>query len=81
MVTASWECVTTVRSPLGLCLTFCVCLGLSFVHALVQLALAQRHEGLAYQQQQQGKHKCSVNLFSHFMPLIPIHELNVIDFA
>ena len=58
MVTASWECVTPVRSPLGLCRTFCVCLGLSFVHVLVHLALAQRDQRLAYQQQEREHEVC-----------------------
>lgn len=52
MVTASWECVTPVRPPLGLCRTLGVGLGLSLVHALVHLALAQSDQRLAYQQQQ-----------------------------
>lgn len=52
MVTASWECVTPVRPPLGLCRTLGVGLGLSLVHALANLALANRDYGLPYQQQQ-----------------------------
>ena len=38
------------------------------VHALANLALAQRHDGLAYQKQQ-GKHECGV-YGVHCLPLI-----------
>jgi len=41
-----------VLSPLGLGCALCIGLGLSLVHALANLALANRDYGLPYQQQQ-----------------------------
>lgn len=55
MVTASWECVTPVRPPLCLSRTLGVGLGLSLVHAHVELTLAQRNEGLTYQQEKRER--------------------------